>query len=81
MKSNLFKVKFRNNFFCENSLYIHTVAPIISSNAKWKQNGTTIAGGNGKGNKSNQLNLPGGVYVDDNQTVLIVDQMNSRIVE
>jgi sugar lactone lactonase YvrE len=54
----------------------------ISINTKWKQNGTTIAGGNGGGNQSNQLNTPHGIYVDDdNQCIYIADSLNHRIVE
>jgi sugar lactone lactonase YvrE len=54
----------------------------ISLNKKWKQRGVTIAGGNGKGNQSNELNGPEGIYVDDdNQCIYIVDYENHRIVE
>ncbi len=42
----------------------------------------TIAGGNGKGNQSNQLNGPQGIYVDDdNQCIYIADYENYRVVE
>ncbi|CAF5163575.1 unnamed protein product, partial [Rotaria sp. Silwood1] len=30
----------------------------IHPNAKWAQNGITVAGGNGKGSDTNQLNKP-----------------------
>jgi sugar lactone lactonase YvrE len=53
----------------------------IHPNAKWQQNGLTVAGGNGKGNKINQLSDPLGLYVDDNQTVYVADLSNHRIVE
>jgi sugar lactone lactonase YvrE len=54
----------------------------ISINTKWKQNGVTIAGGNGEGHGLNQLSLPDGIYVDDgNQYILIADYNNHRIVE
>jgi sugar lactone lactonase YvrE len=53
----------------------------ISPNAKWKQNGTTVAGGNELGNEMNQLSFPYGLYVDDDQTLYIADCGNNRIME
>ena len=53
----------------------------IYPNARWTQNGLTVAGGNGKGNRINQLSYPYGLYVDDEQTVYVADQDNHRIVE
>ncbi|CAM4760395.1 unnamed protein product [Rotaria magnacalcarata] len=53
----------------------------IHPNARWKQNGLTVAGGNGQGNGINQLSYPHGLYVDDDQTVYVADQSNRRIVE
>jgi sugar lactone lactonase YvrE len=45
---------------------------------KWKQNGITMAGGNGR---RNQLSLPYGIFIDDDQTIYIADCFNHRIVE
>ncbi len=53
----------------------------IRPNAKWQQKGLTVAGGNGQGNGTNQLNNSWGLYVDDDQTVYVADQYNHRIVE
>ncbi|CAF4404759.1 unnamed protein product, partial [Rotaria magnacalcarata] len=53
----------------------------IHPNARWKQNGITVAGGNEQGNGINQLSNPLGLYVDDDQTVYVADQYNHRIVE
>ncbi|CAF3367309.1 unnamed protein product [Rotaria socialis] len=53
----------------------------IHPNARWKQNGVTVAGGNRDGNETNQLSYPLGLYVDDDQTVYVADQYNHRIVE
>ncbi|CAF1065697.1 unnamed protein product [Adineta steineri] len=54
----------------------------ININIKWKQHGNTIAGGNGQGNQLNQLDLPYGIYLDDDyQTIYIADYGNHRIVE
>ncbi|CAF1075324.1 unnamed protein product [Adineta steineri] len=48
---------------------------------KWKQNAITVAGGNGKGQQFNQLNCPGGIFVDKNKNIFIADHWNHRIVE
>ncbi|CAF4502228.1 unnamed protein product [Rotaria sp. Silwood2] len=57
-------------------------APIrdIPPNAKWAQNGTTVAGGHGKGSALNQLNDPRGIFVDDDMTIFIADWGNHRIM-
>ncbi|CAF3675343.1 unnamed protein product, partial [Rotaria socialis] len=53
----------------------------IPANATWKQNGVTVAGGNGKGDATNQLYRPFGLFVDDDQTVVIADFENHRIMQ
>ncbi|CAF4966474.1 unnamed protein product [Rotaria sp. Silwood1] len=54
----------------------------INIKTKWKQHGTTIAGGNGQGKQLNHLFSPYGIYVDDdNQCIYIADCDNHRIVE
>lgn len=58
------------------------ISPDSNMNIRWKQNGITIAGENGKGNQLNQLSRPQGIYIDDdNQCIYIVDHDNDRIVE
>ncbi|CAF4983586.1 unnamed protein product, partial [Rotaria socialis] len=52
----------------------------IPVNATWKQNGVTIAGGNEYGDATNQLNFPFALFVDDDQTVIIADFGNHRIM-
>ncbi len=53
----------------------------IGFNARWNQHGSTIAGGNGKGDGLNQLSTPMDLYIDDdNETIYIVDGGNHRIV-
>ncbi|CAF2039971.1 unnamed protein product, partial [Rotaria magnacalcarata] len=44
-------------------------------------NGGTIAGGNGRWGGTNQLNYPHGLFVDDDQIVVIADYYNCRIVQ
>ncbi|CAF1976783.1 unnamed protein product, partial [Rotaria magnacalcarata] len=53
----------------------------IPANAKWSQNGVTIAGGNGLGGATNQLYYPYGLVVDGDQTVVIADSGNHRIMQ
>ncbi|CAF3345313.1 unnamed protein product [Rotaria socialis] len=57
-----------------------TSTTTIPPNAKWQQNGVTVAGGNGSGSGFNQLIQPLGLYVDDAQTVYVADRNNHRIV-
>ncbi|CAM2725125.1 unnamed protein product [Rotaria socialis] len=53
----------------------------IPANATWKQNGVTIAGGHGECDATNQLSYPYGLFVDDDQTVVIADCGNHRIMQ
>ncbi|CAM4985504.1 unnamed protein product [Rotaria socialis] len=53
----------------------------IPANAKWSQNGVTVAGGNGAGVATNQLYWPWSLSVDDDQTMFISEHGNSRIME
>ncbi|CAF4565936.1 unnamed protein product, partial [Rotaria socialis] len=53
----------------------------IPADAKWSQNGWTVSGRNGKGGATNQLNYPYGLFVDDDQTVVIADYWNNRIIQ
>ena len=54
----------------------------LPTNARWSQNGVTVAGGNGCGNAVNQLDWPHGLDIDDdNQIIVIADYENHRIVE
>ena len=54
----------------------------LSTNARWSQNGVTVAGGNRNGNALNQLFWPHGLDIDDdNQSIVIADCVNHRIVK
>ena len=55
--------------------------PKLNLNQSWKQSATTVAGGQGKGDGSNQLSSPCGMFIDDDQTIYIADYENHRIVE
>jgi len=63
-----------------NKLFINITS--TTTHLKWKQQATTIAGGNGRGNQLNQFNLPYGIYVDDQQqTIYVADFANHRIIK
>ncbi|CAF1445421.1 unnamed protein product [Adineta ricciae] len=47
---------------------------------KWRQNGSTICGGNGEGEELNQLSDPGGIFIDKHRNIFIADWGNDRIV-
>ena len=54
----------------------------LPKNARWSQNGVTVAGGNRNGNALNQFNCPSGLDIEaDNQSIVIADWGNDRIVQ
>ena len=54
----------------------------LATNARWSQNGVTVAGGNERGSAVNPLHGPCGLDIDDdNQSIVIADWWNHRIVE
>jgi len=51
---------------------------------RWKigeKKGTIVAGGNGKGNQLNQLNLPTYIFVDTDYSVYVSDYRNHRVMK
>jgi sugar lactone lactonase YvrE len=63
------------------SLQQQLFIPNLGFNQTWKQDGTTKAGGHGDGKRFNQLSLPYGLLIDDDQTIYVADYGNDRIVE
>ncbi|CAF1531231.1 unnamed protein product, partial [Rotaria sp. Silwood1] len=55
--------------------------PNILLDAGWSLDGKTVAGGNGEGDATNQLKRTSGIFVDDDQTMIIADSGNNRIVQ
>ncbi|CAF1151010.1 unnamed protein product [Rotaria magnacalcarata] len=53
----------------------------IPANATWTQRGVTVAGGKGKRGATNQLDGPHGLFVDDDQTVVVADTWNNHIMQ
>ncbi|CAF1247289.1 unnamed protein product [Rotaria sordida] len=62
-------------------MLFRSLIPNILINAQWAQNGVTVAGGHGWGNATNQLDEPQGLFVDDDQTMVIADYYNHRIIQ
>ncbi|CAF2978412.1 unnamed protein product [Rotaria sp. Silwood2] len=58
-----------------------SVIPNVPVNATWAQNGVTVAGGRGLGNALDQLHHLKGFLAADDQTLVISDWNNNRIVE
>jgi len=51
---------------------------------KWNKDekqGTIVAGGNGKGDKLNQLNRPGPIFVDRDDSIYVSDRDNHRVMK
>ncbi|CAF1519271.1 unnamed protein product [Adineta ricciae] len=46
-----------------------------------KKEGVIVAGGNGKGNQSNQLNNPSFIFVDGEQSIYVSDRENHRVMK
>ena len=64
--------------------FFHFIAiPDLPKDAKWAKEGITVAGGHKKGNAANQLYYPFNLFVDDDddQTIVIVDTYNHRIMQ
>ncbi|CAF4956142.1 unnamed protein product, partial [Rotaria sp. Silwood1] len=76
------QLRHKNIYLCEQSTVpLRASSTDIPRNAKWKQNGITMAGGNGAGDKINQLYFPWGLYVDDDQTIYVSNASNNRIMK
>ncbi|CAF3904384.1 unnamed protein product [Adineta steineri] len=48
---------------------------------EYNNDGIVMAGGYGQGNKLNQLNYPGCIFVDEEQSVYVSDQNNDRVMK
>ncbi|CAF1344141.1 unnamed protein product [Rotaria sordida] len=68
-------------FLCQIFLQQSPVILHIPVDARWAQNGVTVAGGHGQGSAINQLYYPEGLFVDDDQTMVIADWYNDRIIQ
>ncbi|CAF4235574.1 unnamed protein product [Rotaria socialis] len=58
-----------------------SIMPNIPANSTWAQNGVTVAGRSEGDNSTNQLWNAGGLFVDDDETVVIADSWNHRIIQ
>ncbi|CAF1020329.1 unnamed protein product [Rotaria sordida] len=54
----------------------------ICAQAIWSRNGVTVAGGNGRGDKLNQLDFASGLFIDeDDGSIYVADQSNNRVIK
>jgi hypothetical protein len=69
-------------FFTQNLFFFFSTVLFFyfHLDAKWKQQGITVAGGNGKGKQLNQLSYPYDICIDDDDTIFIADFENDRIL-
>ncbi|CAF3945083.1 unnamed protein product, partial [Rotaria magnacalcarata] len=58
-----------------------SISPSTQVTVRWASNGVTIAGGHGSGHALNQLYLPLGLHINDDDTIFIADFANDRIVK
>ncbi|CAF1369739.1 unnamed protein product [Rotaria sp. Silwood1] len=82
--SNSKQIPFMSVQLSHKNIYMCEQAPVVSIipiNAQWSQNGVTVAGGHGRGDDTNQLNRPWGLFVDDDGTMFITDWYNERIIQ
>ena len=59
----------------------HACVSFVAATARWAQNGVTVAGGHGEGAVTHQLYYPRGLHVDEEETVIVADYGNHRIME
>jgi len=79
-QTNYIQIKQDSSSTFINKLFIN-ITP-TTTNLKWKQQATTIAGGNEEGNQFNQFHTPFGIYVDGQQQIIYVaDSENHRIIK
>ena len=62
-------------------LFSRFLLSFVAANDRWTQNGVTVAGGHEDWGETNQLDSPGGLFVDDEGTVIVADWGNHRIME
>jgi len=68
----------------DNQGFLYTTDYERNEIKRWKigdQEGTIVAGGNGKGDQLNQLNSPTFIFVDDEQSVYVSDEKNHRVMK
>ncbi|CAF4022222.1 unnamed protein product [Rotaria sp. Silwood2] len=70
-----------HSFLSARRSFLVYMIPNIPSNSRWASNGVTVAGGHERGNATTQLCNPYGLFIYDDQTMIIVDSGNHRIIE
>ena len=64
----------------KNHLFSRSIS-FVAEILRWIPHGTTVAGGHRKGDAANQLNFPLAHFVDADDTIVVADWCNDRIVE
>ena len=59
----------------------HAHISFVTATAGWAQNGIPVAGGHGPGEVTHQLHYPYDLQVDEEETVIVAEWGNHRIVE
>ncbi|CAF1522952.1 unnamed protein product [Adineta steineri] len=59
----------------------YPIGDMTNDEARWSQQGITVAGGNGDGSALNQFCYPVGIYVHDDESIFIADSWNERIMQ
>ncbi|CAF1552846.1 unnamed protein product [Adineta steineri] len=80
-KTSVHTISTTDNTMLTTSTNSHTTTKNDPKFNRWKQNASTVAGGNGEGQQLNQLNWPSGIFIDKNKTIFIADRWNNRIVK
>jgi sugar lactone lactonase YvrE len=78
-----------SNIYCRNLIMDNDGYLYVSDVGKhevrrWKMretNGTIVAGGNGRGNRLDQLNNPYNIFIDEDHSVYVSDRDNHRVMK
>ena len=81
IKSNIIFYRLILSFLLISDFPLRANSIDIHLNARWQQNGFTVAGGYRQGNPINQLSMPCGLYVDNEQTIYVTEFENHRTIE
>jgi sugar lactone lactonase YvrE len=68
----------------DNDGYLYVSNKEIHEVRRWKMGeteGTIVAGGNGKGNRLDQLNTPRYIFIDEDHSVYVSDEYNHRVMK
>ncbi len=73
-----------HDLIIDNDGYLYVCDPEKHEVRRWKigeKNGTIVAGGNGKGNRLDQLIYPYYIFIDEDHSVYVSDFYNHRVIK